>query len=384
MMRKCHLDTCPVGVATQNEALRKKYNGKPEHVVNFFAFLAEEVRELMAQLGVKSLDELVGRTELIEMNEAIKHWKSKGLDYSKMLAKPKVGPEVATRCIAKQDHGIDKVIDRKLIELAKPALETKQKVSINMTIRNSNRTACTMLSGEIAKRHGKEGLPPGTIDITFTGVSGQSFGAFLTEGINLKLIGDGNDYVGKGMSGGRIVIHPDSKATYAWNDNSIVGNTVIYGATGGEIFLAGMAGERFGVRNSGCKAVVEGVGDHGCEYMTGGVVVVLGKTGRNFGAGMSGGFAYILDEDRKFNRRCNQGMVDLEQIVEAEEIASLKALIQKHLDLTGSLTAKKLLDDWSVSRKKFVKVFPHEYRRVLLERAAKAKAGGRPKPVAVK
>ena len=375
MMRKCHLDTCPVGVATQNEALRKKYNGKPEHVVNFFAFLAEEVRELMAQLGVKSLDELVGRTELIEMNEAIKHWKSKGLDYSKMLAKPKVGPEVATRCIAKQDHGIDKVIDRKLIELAKPALESKQKVSISMPIRNSNRTACTMLSGEIAKRHGKEGLPPGTIDITFTGVSGQSFGAFLTEGIHLKLIGDGNDYVGKGMSGGRIVIHPDSKATYAWNDNSIVGNTVMYGATGGEVFLAGMAGERFGVRNSGCKAVVEGVGDHGCEYMTGGVVVVLGKTGRNFGAGMSGGFAYVLDEDRKFNRRCNQGMVDLEQIVEAEEIASLKALIQKHLDLTGSLTAKKLLDDWNVSRKKFVKVFPHEYRRVLLERAAKTKAG---------
>jgi glutamate synthase (NADPH/NADH) large chain/glutamate synthase (ferredoxin) len=376
MMRKCHLDTCPVGVATQNEALRKKFNGKADHVVNFFTFIAEEVREHMAKLGVRSLDELVGRTELLEMNEAIKHWKSKGLDYAKMLAKPKVGPGVATRCVAAQDHGIDKVLDRTLIELAKPALEARQKVEIALPIRNSNRTACTMLSGEIAKRHGKDGLPPGTIDITFTGVSGQSFGAFLAEGINVRLIGDGNDYVGKGMSGGRIVIHPDSKATYAWNENSIVGNTVLYGATGGEVFFAGMAGERFGVRNSGCKAVVEGVGDHGCEYMTGGIVVVLGKTGRNFGAGMSGGFAYVLDDDRKFFRRCNQGMVDLEQVVEAEEIASLKALIVKHRELTGSATAARLFDEWDSSRKRFVKVFPHEYRRVLLERAAKAKAAG--------
>ena len=315
------------------------------------------------------------------MNDAIKHWKSKGLDYSKILAKPTASPEVATRCIAKQDHGIEKILDRKLIELAKPALESKQKVNINLPIRNSNRTACTMLSGEVAKRHGKEGLPPGTINITLTGVAGQSLGAFLAEGINVTLIGDGNDYVGKGMSGGRIVIHPETKATYAWNENSIVGNTVIYGATGGEVFLAGMAGERFGVRNSGCKAVVEGVGDHGCEYMTGGIVVVLGKTGRNFAAGMSGGFAYVLDEDRKFQRRCNQGMVDLEQIVDSEEIASLKALIQKHLDLTGSPTAKKLLGDWETARKKFVKVFPHEYRRVLLEREAKAKNNGTPKPV---
>ena len=381
MMRKCHLDTCPVGIATQNETLRKKFNGQPEHVVNFFTFVAEEVREIMAQLGVRSLDDLVGHTEHLEMNDAIKHWKSKGLDYSKILAKPTASPEVATRCIAKQDHGIEKIRDRKLIELARPALESKQKVNINLPIRNSNRTACTMLSGEVAKRHGKEGLPPGTINITLTGVAGQSLGAFLAEGINVTLIGDGNDYVGKGMSGGRIVIHPETKATYAWNENSIVGNTVIYGATGGEVFLAGMAGERFGVRNSGCKAVVEGVGDHGCEYMTGGIVVVLGKTGRNFAAGMSGGFAYVLDEDRKFQRRCNQGMVDLEQIVDSEEIASLKALIQKHLDLTGSPTAKKLLGDWEQARKKFVKVFPHEYRRVLLEREAKTKNNGSPKPV---
>jgi glutamate synthase (NADPH/NADH) large chain/glutamate synthase (ferredoxin) len=306
-----------------------------------------------------------------------------------LLTKPNVGPEVATRCVAKQDHGIDQVLDRKLIELAKPALEKKEKVEIKLPIRNSNRTACTMLSGEIAKRYGKEGLPAGTIDIAFTGVSGQSFGAFLTEGLQIKLVGDGNDYVGKGMSGGRIVIHPDAKATYTWNENSIVGNTVLYGATGGEVFFAGMAGERFGVRNSGCKAVVEGVGDHGCEYMTGGIVVVLGKTGRNFAAGMSGGFAYVLDEDRKFKSRCNEGMVDLEQLADKEEIASLKALIQKHLDLTGSPTAKKLLGDWENARKKFVKVFPHEYRRVLLERANKSKggdggAGARRTPVGAK
>ncbi len=377
MMRKCHLDTCPVGVATQNEALRKKFNGKAEHVVTFFTFIAEEVRELLAKLGCRSLDELVGRTEMLEMNEAIKHWKSQGLDYAKILMKPTVGADVATRCVASQDHGISAVLDRKLIELAKPALERKEKVVIALPLRNSNRTACTMLSGEIAKRHGREGLPPGTIDITFTGVSGQSFGAFLAEGIHLKLVGDGNDYVGKGMSGGRIVIHPAPGAAFAWNENSIVGNTVIYGATGGEVFFAGMGGERFGVRNSGCKAVVEGVGDHGCEYMTGGTVVVLGKTGRNFAAGMSGGLAFIYDESRRFNRRCNQGMVDLEQLHEAEDSSLVRELVQKHADLTGSPIAKRVLGAWEEERKKFVKVFPHEYRRVLLERAAKAKTGGK-------
>jgi glutamate synthase domain-containing protein 3 len=377
MMRKCHLDTCPVGVATQNEALRKKFNGKAEHVVTFFTFIAEEVRELLAKLGCRTLDELVGRTELLEMNEAIKHWKSQGLDYAKILQKPAVGADVATRCVARQDHGISAVLDRKLIELAKPALERKEKVVIALPLRNSNRTACTMLSGEIAKRHGREGLPPGTIDITFTGVSGQSFGAFLAEGITLKLVGDGNDYVGKGMSGGRIVIHPAPGAAFAWNENSIVGNTVIYGATGGEVFFAGQGGERFGVRNSGCRAVVEGVGDHGCEYMTGGVVVVLGKTGRNFAAGMSGGLAFIHDESRRFNRRCNQGMVDLEQLHEAEDSSLVRELVQKHADLTGSPIAKRILGAWEEERKKFVKVFPHEYRRVLLERAAKAKTGGK-------
>jgi glutamate synthase domain-containing protein 3 len=291
-----------------------------------------------------------------------------------MLAKPKVDSRVATRCIATQDHGIDHILDRKLIAAAMPALERKEKVSISMPIRNSNRTACTMLSGEIAKRFGREGLPPGTIDITFTGVAGQSFGAFLSEGIRLTLIGDANDYVGKGMSGGRIVVRPDSKATYAWNDNSIVGNTVLYGATGGEVYLAGMAGERFGVRNSGCKAVIEGVGDHGCEYMTGGTVVVIGKTGRNFAAGMSGGIAYVLDGDRHFNRRCNQGMVDLEQVSEAEDIAILRQMLETHAALTCSPIATSLLGDFDNARKRFVKVFPHEFRRVILERTGKAKA----------
>jgi glutamate synthase (NADPH/NADH) large chain len=383
MMRKCHLNTCPVGIATQDEALRKKFTGRPEQVINFFTFLAEEVRELLAQLGVKSIEELIGRTELLEMNGAIKHWKSMGLDYGRMLTKPKVDARVATRCVATQDHGIDRILDRKLIEAAQPALERKEKVSIALPIRNSNRTACTMLSGEIAKRYGREGLPPGTIDIAFTGVAGQSFGAFLAEGIRVTLVGDANDYVGKGMSGGRIVIHPDAKAAYAWNENSIVGNTVLYGATGGEVYLAGMAGERFAVRNSGCKAVIEGVGDHGCEYMTGGTVVVLGQTGRNFGAGMSGGIAYVLDEDRKFNRRCNQGMVDLEQVSEEDDINQLRQLLTAHHELTGSPAAKRVLADFDNTRKRFVKVFPHEFRRVLLERAAKAKAAKGKEPARV-
>ncbi len=383
MMRKCHLNTCPVGIATQDEALRKKFTGRPEQVINFFTFLAEEVRELLAQLGARSLEELIGRTELLEMNGAIRHWKSMGLDYSRMLAKPKVDARVATRCVAAQDHGIDRILDRKLIEAAQPALERKEKVAIALPIRNSNRTACTMLSGEIAKRFGREGLPPGTIDITFTGVAGQSFGAFLAEGIRLTLVGDANDYVGKGMSGGRIVIRPDAKAAYAWNENSIVGNTVLYGATGGEVYLAGMAGERFAVRNSGCKAVIEGVGDHGCEYMTGGTVVVLGQTGRNFAAGMSGGIAYVLDDDRKFNRRCNQGMVDLEQVSEEDDITQLRQLLTAHHELTSSPLAKRVLADFDNARKRFVKVFPHEFRRVLLERAAKAKSAKGKEPARV-
>ena len=377
MMRKCHLDTCPVGVATQNETLRKKFNGKPEHVVNFFTFLAEEVREHLAALGVKSIDELVGRTDLLEMNHAIKHWKSQGLDYSKLLTKPQVGPEVGTRCTIKQDHGVDQVLDRELIAKCAAALEHKEKVTLNLPLKNSNRTACTMLSGEVAKRHGREGLPADTITLNFRGTCGQSFGAFLSPGMSLTLIGDGNDYVGKGMAGGRIVIRPAENVTYVWNDNAIVGNTVMYGATGGEAYFGGTAGERFCVRNSGANAVIEGVGDHGCEYMTGGHAVVLGRTGRNFAAGMSGGIAWVLDEDRNFNKRCNHGMVELEQVTtDTEGVEVLKQLLENHLQYTGSPKAKSLLADWPACLKKFVKVFPHEYRRVLTERANRAGQSG--------
>ncbi len=373
MMRKCHLNTCPVGVATQDKSLRAKFNGKAEHVVNFFTFLAEEVRELMAELGVRSLDELVGQTQYLEMDGAIKHWKNQGLDFSRILLKPQIGSEVATRHIQGQDHGLEKQLDNQLIELAAPALERKVAVHIEMPIRNSNRTFGTMLSGKIAMRHGREGLPEGTIGITLKGVAGQSFGAFLAPGIDLRLVGEANDYVGKGMAGGRMVIFPDPKARFVWHENSIVGNTVLYGATGGEAYFAGKAGERFCVRNSGVTAVVEGMGDHGCEYMTGGRTISLGRTGRNFAAGMSGGFAYVFDDDRRFRRRCNQAMVDLEQMsVDDYDAKWLHQVITRHWELTGSLRAAEILDSWSEYLTRFVRVFPNEYRRALSERAAKA------------
>jgi glutamate synthase domain-containing protein 2/glutamate synthase domain-containing protein 1/glutamate synthase domain-containing protein 3 len=373
MMRKCHLNTCPVGVATQDAALRGKFAGKPEHVANYFTYLAEEIRELMAELGVRSLDELIGQTQYLQMDEAIGHWKSQGLDYSKILTKPQVAENVAIRHIQTQDHGLEKQLDHRLIELAAPALERKEKVDISLNIRNSNRTFGTMLSGVVAKQHGREGLPDGTINISLKGIAGQSFGAFLAPGINLKLEGEANDYVGKGMAGGRIVIRPDDKAVFKWQENSIVGNTVLYGATGGRAFFAGKAGERFCVRNSGATAVVEGTGDHGCEYMTGGRVVCLGRTGRNFAAGMSGGFAYVLDDDNRFRRRCNPAMVDLEQMsVEDDDVAWLKQTIEEYQQETGSSLAAEILDDWDTQLTRFVRVFPHEYRRVLNEQAARA------------
>jgi glutamate synthase domain-containing protein 3 len=372
MMRKCHLNTCPVGVATQDEGLRAKFNGKPEHVVNYFTFLAEEVRELMARLGVRSLDELIGQTQHLEMDQAIKHWKNQGLDYSRILAKPKVGPEIATRRIHGQEHGLEKQLDNRLIELSAPALERREPVRIEMPVRNSDRTVGTMLSGQVALRHGREGLPESTIDMTFTGIAGQSFGAFLAPGIDLRLVGEANDYVGKGMAGGRIIIHPDPQATFAWHENSIVGNTVLYGATGGEVYFAGRAGERFCVRNSGVTAVIEGVGDHGCEYMTGGRMVCLGRTGRNFAAGMSGGLAYVLDDDNRFRRRCNPSMVDIEQMsAEDEDAAWLRQIVTKHYELTRSPRAAEVLATWDEHLERFVRIFPHEYRRVLAERAAK-------------
>ena len=373
MMRKCHLNTCPVGVATQDEALRAKFTGKPEHVVNYFTFLAEEVREIMAELGVRTLDELIGQTQYLEMDTAIKHWKNQGLDYSRILVKPEVGTEVAIRRVQGQEHGLEGQLDNQLIKLSAPALERKESVHIELPIRNSNRSFGTMLSGQIAMRHGREGLPEDTINISLSGIAGQSFGAFLAPGIDLRLIGEANDYVGKGMAGGRISIRPDPKATFAWHENSIVGNTVLYGATGGEVFFAGKAGERFCVRNSGVTAVVEGTGDHGCEYMTGGRMVCLGRTGRNFAAGMSGGFAYVLDDDNRFRRRCNPAMVDLEQMATEDEDASwLKQIIAKHYEQTDSPRAAEILADWETQLPRFVRVFPHEYRRVLTERATKA------------
>jgi glutamate synthase domain-containing protein 2/glutamate synthase domain-containing protein 1/glutamate synthase domain-containing protein 3 len=373
MMRKCHLNTCPVGVATQDKALRAKFNGKPEHVVNYFTFLAEEVREIMAELGVRTLDELIGQTQHLEMDAAIKHWKNQGLDYSKILVKPKVGEDVAIRRVQGQNHGLESQLDNQLIELAAAALASKETVHIELPIRNSNRTFGTMLSGQIATHHGREGLPEGTINISLTGIAGQSFGAFLAPGIDLKLVGEANDYVGKGMAGGRISIRPDPKASFVWHENSIVGNTVLYGATGGEVFFAGKAGERFCVRNSGVTAVVEGTGDHGCEYMTAGRMVCLGRTGRNFAAGMSGGYAYVLDDDNRFRRRCNPAMVDLEQMDHEDEDALwLKQIITTHYEQTESPRAADILADWDTQLQRFVRVFPHEYRRVLAERAAEA------------
>ncbi len=387
MMRKCHLNTCPVGVATQDPVLRRKFQGKPEYVVNFFFFVAEEAREIMARLGVRSMNELIGRSDLLEMKKGIEHWKAKGLDFSRIFYQPQVGAEVARRKCEEQDHGLARALDHRLIEIAKPALEHGKKVSIDMPIRNINRTVGTMLSWEVARRYGHAGLPDDTIQIKFAGSAGQSFGAFLAKGITLDLIGDTNDYCGKGLSGGRIVVQPSAKFRGEPTQNIIIGNTVLYGAIAGEAYFRGVAGERFAVRNSGASTVVEGTGDHGCEYMTGGTVVVLGMTGRNFAAGMSGGIAYVFDQDGTFAQRCNTAMVQIEPVLaEAEQEgklargiwhlgqadeALLKRLLESHARYTGSAQAKKVLGGWAQYRSKFVKIFPHEYRRALGEIAAK-------------
>jgi len=375
MMRKCHLNTCPVGIATQDPQLRRKFEGKPEHVVNYFFFVAEEVRELMAQLGVRRLDELIGRTELLDMKKGVEHWKAKGLDFSRIFAMPSVPAEVARFHCETQDHGLEKALDNRLIELAQPALERGEKVLIETPIRNINRTVGTMLSHEIAKRYGHDGLPEDTIHIRFAGSAGQSFGAFLARGVVLDLVGDTNDYCGKGLSGGRISVQPSPKFRGEPSENIITGNVVLYGAIAGEAYFRGVAGERFAVRNSGARAVVEGVGDHGCEYMTGGAVVVLGTTGRNFAAGMSGGFAYVLDVDGEFVKRCNSSMVDLEPLApESEDEASVKRLIENHARYTNSKRASQVLEKWSEYRARFVKVFPKEYRRALAEMAGQKRA----------
>ncbi len=372
MMRKCHLNTCPVGIATQDPVLRKKFAGQPDHIVNYFFFVAEEIRELMAKLGFRTVAEMVGRVDKLKAQKAIDHWKAKGLDLTPLLTKPQVSAEVATHCVQAQDHGLADILDNKLIELSQSAIERGEKVTLDLPIRNVNRTTGTMLSSHVARKYGPDGLPADTITIKFTGSAGQSFGAFLSKGITLRLEGESNDYLGKGLSGGKIVVVPPAGVTYVPEETILIGNTSLYGATQGEAYCYGTAGERFAVRNSGARAVIEGTGDHGCEYMTGGVVVVLGKTGRNFAAGMSGGIAFVLNEDGKFEQRCNMGMVELEKVVTAEDTQLLKAMIESHLRYTDSRKAKTVLDHWTAMLPKFVKIMPIDYKRVLAERKAAA------------
>ena len=411
MMRKCHLNTCPVGIATQDPVLRKRFTGKPEHVVNYFFFIAEEIRELMAKLGYRKFDDMIGQSQRLNMRQAIDHWKARGLDYSRILYKPHAAPGTAIHHCEIQDHGLDKALDNELIRLAQPALENGTPVRIDLPVCNTNRTVGAMLSGEIARRYGHTGLPEDTISITLRGTAGQSFGAFVTRGISIELIGEGNDYVGKGLSGGRLVVYPPAETPIIAEENIIVGNTVLYGAISGECYFRGVAGERFAVRNSGVTAVVEGVGDHGCEYMTGGIVVVLGDSGRNFAAGMSGGIAYVLDERGDFEQRCNLAMVELEPIAAEDEALEqldhqggdlethglvdilhdltrhdawrLRQLIERHVHYTASTRGRHILENWSDYLPKFVKVMPVDYRRALQEMqnakvtAAQAAGGGR-------
>jgi glutamate synthase domain-containing protein 3 len=373
LMRVCHLNTCPVGIATQDPVLRKRFEGKPEHVVNMMMFIAEELREIMAELGFRTVDDMVGRVDRLDVQDAIDHWKAKGIDLTQILHKPEVPAGLAIRCIESQDHGLDKALDNELLELAKPALEHAKPVELDLPIRNVNRTVTTMLSAEVSRRYGENGLPPETIRIRFKGSAGQSFGAFMANGLSVTLEGDANDYFGKGMSGGRMDVVPPKEATFVPEENIIVGNVSLYGATGGEVFLRGMAGERFCVRNSGVTAVVEGVGDHGCEYMTKGLVVVLGPTGRNFAAGMSGGVAYVYDQDKTFKSRCNMGQVEIDPL-EASDIELLHDLVKRHYDYTQSAQAWRLLSGWKQLSHNFAKVMPVEYRAII-QKQQRAAAG---------
>jgi glutamate synthase (NADPH/NADH) large chain len=400
MMRKCHLNTCPVGVATQDPVLRKRFSGQPEHVINYFFFVAEEARELMAELGYRTFNEMIGQMQMLDRRQLITHAKASGLDFSKLFMKPDVPASVAIFNCERQDHKIRDILDRKLIAQSQAALERREPVRMAFPIKNTDRTAGAMLSGEVAKRYGHEGLQPDTIVARFTGTAGQSFGAFLARGVTFELEGDANDYLGKGLSGGRIVVRPPADAGIVPERSIIVGNTVLYGAISGECYFRGVAGERFAVRNSGAIAIIEGAGDHCCEYMTGGVVVVLGYTGRNFAAGMSGGIAYVLDEDGSFSSRCNLAMVDLEPMPEEEDINAkvfhhardleahglvdtmsdlssfdghrLHHLITRHARFTGSAVAAKILKDWTAWYPKFRKIMPVEYRRALNELKAAA------------
>ena len=371
MLRKCHLNTCSVGIATQDPELRKRFAGQPEHVINYFFFVADELRAIMAELGFRTVNEMVGRVDMLDGRKAIEHWKARGLDFSALLHRPNVPAGVATYQCELQDHSLDKALDHQIIEMARPALEDKQPVSIELDIHNSNRTVGSMLSNQVASRYGEEGLPDGTINLKFHGSAGQSFAAFLARGITATVEGDANDYFCKGLSGGTVIIQPPAVSSFTPEENILVGNTVLYGATGGRAFIRGIAGERFAVRNSGAEAVVEGVGDHGCEYMTGGRVVVLGRTGRNFAAGMSGGEAFVLDEAGVFEALCNKEMVDLERVESDEDKIALRDLLQGHRDTTASANAARVLDDWDAMLPKFVKVMPRDYKRVLEERRAR-------------
>ncbi|HEY0072971.1 MAG TPA: glutamate synthase-related protein, partial [Abditibacteriaceae bacterium] len=366
MMRVCHLDTCPVGVATQNPQLRKLFMGDPDHVVNFMKFIAQDLREYMAKLGFRTITEMVGRTDKLEPRKALEHFEGRGLDLSALLFKPEVGENVGTFCQKPQDHGLERTLDqRELLEACKPAIERGEKVEYSTKVINVNRVVGTQLGSEITRRYGVEGLPDDTIKIKFNGSAGQSFGAFMPRGISFELEGDANDYFGKGLSGAKLIIYPPAQSTFVPEDNIIIGNVAFYGATSGEAYIRGMAGERFCVRNSGVNAVVESVGDHGCEYMTGGRVVVLGKTGRNFAAGMSGGIAYVLDEDGSFPGHVNKEMVALEPLDDVEEVLAVRAQIQRHVDYTGSQRGQHVLDNWDGLVSKFVKVMPTDFKRAM-------------------
>jgi glutamate synthase (ferredoxin) len=367
MMRKCHLNTCPVGIATQDPELRRRFTGQPEHVVNFFFLLAEEVRELMAKLGFRTVNEMVGRVDRLDTRAAIDHWKARGLDFSSILHKPEVPATVKTHCEDRQDHGIEQSLDMTtLLRACRVALEDGRPVKLALPIRNVNRTAGTILSSEVTRRFGAAGLPEDTIDITFTGTAGQSLLAFGAPGVTVRIEGDVNDYCGKGLSGGRIIVRPPRQATFRAEDNVIAGNVVLYGATSGEVFLRGIAGERFCVRNSGAEAVVEGVGDHGCEYMTGGRAVILGPTGRNFAAGMSGGIAYVWDPTGGFPALVNREMVELEPL-DAGDLDYVRGRIEKHVALTESTRGGEILNRWTAEQSRFVKVMPVDYKRALAE-----------------
>ena len=366
MMRVCNLDTCPVGVATQNPELRKKFQGRPEYVVNLMRFIARDLRELMAQLGFRTIDEMIGRTDKLAPKKEIRHWKAKYLDFSNILYQPEVGPEVGRFHQIAQNHQLDRALDQQtLLAKCAPALENGTPVRLTVPIRNTDRVVGTILGSEITKRHGAKGLAEDTIGLHFQGSAGQSFGAFVPAGVTMRLEGDANDYLGKGLSGGKIIVQPPQEASFQPETNIIIGNVAFYGATSGEAYIRGLAGERFCVRNSGVKAVVEGVGDHGCEYMTGGRVVILGPTGRNFAAGMSGGVAYVLDEKGDFKSRCNPEMVELQGLADPEEIQEVKTLIARHAEYTGSERAQRILAHWPEYLPRFVRVMPRDYQRVL-------------------